>query len=148
VFADSAIPVSTADPQGTFQNDLTNPRQAFAIHAIDATTHTGKWDTPSGPSYGAAVFDNGVLFVPDTFTDTVLVLDAETGQVLRALPMNVPPASPVAISGNSVYVGAGTGFFQTGALEQSAQILERNASVELHQRPFDDVLELRSVYGA
>ncbi len=108
VFAASAIPVSTADTQGSLQSDGQNPNQAFGVHAIDAVTHQVVWDAPSGPAYGAAVYDNGVVFVPDTFSDSLLALDADTGAVLRSQPLNAPPASPVAISGNSLYVGAGT----------------------------------------
>ena len=108
VFTASAIPVSTADTQGSIGNDLQHPNQAFGVHAIDAVTHQVAWDAPSGPAYGAAVYNNGVVYVPDTFTDSLLALDADTGAVLRAQPVIGPPASPVAISGNSLYIGSGT----------------------------------------
>jgi outer membrane protein assembly factor BamB len=108
VFVASAIPVSTADTQGSIQYDLQHPGQALGVHAIDAVTHQVVWDAPSGPAYGAAVYDNGVVYVPDTFTDSLLAFDADTGAPLRAQPLDAPPASPVAISGNSLYMGAGT----------------------------------------
>jgi len=108
VFAASAIPVSTADTQGSIQNDIQNPKQTFGVHAIDAVTHQVVWDAPAGPAYGAAVYDSGVVFVPDTFTDSMVALDADTGAVLRQQPLSAPPASPVAISGSSLYLGVGT----------------------------------------
>ena len=108
MFAATAIPISDIDPQGSLQNDLQNPNQAFGVHAIDAVTHQVVWDAPVGPAYGAAVYDNGVVFVPDTFTDSLIALDADTGAILRVQPLDAPPASPVAISGNSLYLGAGT----------------------------------------
>ena len=109
VFADTAIPISPSDPKGSLANSVTHPTQAQAVHAIDATTHKVCWDALSLPSYGAPVFDNGVLFVPDTFSDQLLVLDGDTGVTLRTIPLNVPPASPVAVSGNRVFLGAGVG---------------------------------------
>jgi len=107
VFAATSIPLSPADIQGSTQHNLLNPTHALGAHAIDATTHTVRWDAPAGPAYGAAVFSGGVVFVPDTFTNALLVLDADTGAILRAQPMNVPPAGPVAVSGSSVYMGSG-----------------------------------------
>ncbi len=107
VFAASAIPVSPNDAQNSFRNNIEHPNQAFGVHAIDATTHAVRWDAPAGPAYGAAVFAGGVVFVPDTFSDALLVLDGDTGAILRAQPMNVPPASPVAISGKNLYMGSG-----------------------------------------
>ena len=108
VFAATAIPISDIDPQTSLQNDLQHPGQAFGVHAIDAVTHQVAWDAPVGPAYGAAVYNNGVVFVPDTFTDSLMALDADTGAILRVQPLDAPPSSPVAISGNSLYMGAGT----------------------------------------
>lgn len=108
VFAATAIPVSTADTQGSLQNDLTKPNQAFGVHAIDAVTHQVVWDAPVGPAYAAAVYDNGVVYVPDTTNFSLIAFDADTGAVLRVQPTGAPPSSPVAISGSSLYLGAGT----------------------------------------
>jgi outer membrane protein assembly factor BamB len=108
VFASSAIPVSPNDPKGSIRNDVDHPNQAFGVHAVDATTHTVLWDSPAGPAFGAPVFANGVVFVPDTTNDSLLVFHAETGVVLRAQPLNAPPSSPVAVVGRSVYMGSGT----------------------------------------
>jgi outer membrane protein assembly factor BamB len=108
VFADTAIPVVTSDPTGSLENILAHPNQAFGIHAVDAVTHQVLWDTPAPPSYGAAGYDNGVVFTPDTLSDSIWVLDANTGLPLRILPLNSPPASPIAVSGDTIYGGAGT----------------------------------------
>lgn len=43
-----------------------------------------------------------------------------------------------------VVVAASGRIFQTSSFEQAAQIIERNPSIELHQRPLDDVLELEA----
>ncbi|HUY63724.1 MAG TPA: PQQ-binding-like beta-propeller repeat protein [Acidimicrobiales bacterium] len=108
VFCDTAIPVAEDDPSGSIENDVTNPTQAMGVHAIDAVTHQVVWNLPAAPTYGAAVFDNGVVFVPDTVSDSLLVLDADTGAVIKAIPLDAPSSSPVAISGGSLYMGAGT----------------------------------------
>jgi outer membrane protein assembly factor BamB len=49
-----------------------------------------------------------VVFVPDTFTDTIQALDACTGVPLWSFPLIGPPASAPAVVGNNVYVGSGT----------------------------------------
>jgi outer membrane protein assembly factor BamB len=108
IFVDSSIPVATNNLQGSLQNDLLNPGQALGIHAVDAVTHQVAWNAVSLPAFGAPVFDNGVVFAPDTVADSLMVLDANTGLPLRIIPLNAPPSSPVAISGDTVFEGAGT----------------------------------------
>jgi outer membrane protein assembly factor BamB len=108
IFAASAIPVHTGDVPGSLSEDLQHPKQAFGMHAIDAVTHEVVWDTPVGPAFAAAVYDNGVVYVPDTTNFSVIALDADTGAVLRVQPTGAPPSSPVAVSGHSLYFGAGT----------------------------------------
>ncbi|MBV9412709.1 MAG: PQQ-binding-like beta-propeller repeat protein [Acidimicrobiia bacterium] len=108
IFAATAIPVHTSDVQGSLTNDAEHPTQAFGVHAIDAVTHQVVWDAPVGPAFGAAVYDNGVVYVPDTTNFSLMAFDADTGALLRVQPTGVPPSSPVAVSGNSLYMGAGT----------------------------------------
>jgi outer membrane protein assembly factor BamB len=108
VFCDTAIPIAGSDPVGSIENDVTNPAQAMGVHAVDAATHQVVWNLPAAPTYGAAVYDNGVVFVPDTVSDSLLVVDADTGALLRVVPVVAPSSSPVAISGSSLYMGAGT----------------------------------------
>ena len=108
VFASSAFPFSTRDPQTSFQDILQNPGLATGLHAIDATTGEKLWDAATGPAYGAAVYAGGVVFVPDTFTFTMQAFDASTGHQVWASPTGGPPSSPPSIVGNSVYFGSGT----------------------------------------
>jgi polyvinyl alcohol dehydrogenase (cytochrome) len=108
VFASSAFPVSTRDPQTSFQDILQNPGLATGLHAIDASTGQKLWDAPAAPAYGAAVYAGGVVFVPDTFSFTMQAYDASTGHPVWAFPMGGPPSSPPAIVGNSLYAGTGT----------------------------------------
>jgi outer membrane protein assembly factor BamB len=108
VFGASSIPISPNDPQGSITNDITHPTQAFGVHAIDTVTHKVVWDAPLLPVFGAAAYNNGLVYVPDTVLDSLVVLDADTGVPVRIQPLDAPPASPVAISGNSVYFGSGT----------------------------------------
>jgi hypothetical protein len=49
-----------------------------------------------------------VVYVPDTTNFSMIAFDADTGAVLRVQPTGGPPSSPVAISGNSLYMGEGT----------------------------------------
>ncbi|MHB8439571.1 MAG: outer membrane protein assembly factor BamB family protein [Acidimicrobiales bacterium] len=108
VFCDTAIPVAEGNPRGSIENDVLHPAQAFGVHGVDAVTHKVVWNDPAAPTYGAAGYDNGVVFTPDTVSDSLWVLDAETGAPLRIIPLESPPSSPVAVSGGSLYMGSGT----------------------------------------
>jgi outer membrane protein assembly factor BamB len=107
IFLDAGIPLSSGRPDVTLRDVAGDPGRAFGVHAIDAVTHKVKWHAPSGPSYGALAYSHGLVFAPNTFTNTLLVLGAETGLPLRVQPLNAFPASPPAISGRYVYLGAG-----------------------------------------
>ena len=107
VFATTAIPVHTGQPQVSLQNDLQNPGQATGLHAIDAKTGKKLWDAPAAPAYGAASYAGGVVFVPDTFTFSMQAYDADTGVLLWTFPLGEAPASPAAVVGNSIYFGSG-----------------------------------------
>jgi polyvinyl alcohol dehydrogenase (cytochrome) len=116
VFASSAFPVSTRDSQTSLQDIAQNPGLATGLHAIDASTGQKLWDAPTGPAYGAAVYAGGVVFVPDTFTNTMQGFDASTGHPVWAFSMVAPPSSPPAIVGNSLYAGSGTDVDGVGAI--------------------------------
>jgi outer membrane protein assembly factor BamB len=107
VFLASAIPVSTGDPASSVQDAATHPTRAFGVHAIDTVTHKIVWSTPLGPNYGAPSFASHLLFVPNTFSNSFQVLGADRGIPVRMQPMNQFPASPPAISGDMVFLGAG-----------------------------------------
>jgi hypothetical protein len=61
-----------------------------------------------GPSYASTSVAGDVVFVPDTFTSSLLVLDARRGLLLAKLPAIGPPSSTPAVVGDSVYVTTGT----------------------------------------
>jgi polyvinyl alcohol dehydrogenase (cytochrome) len=125
VFASSAIPVSTIDPASSIQaggeqivdglTKLTVRVPPGGLHAIRASgPDAGKvlWDAPAAPAYGAVVFVNGVVFLPDTFGMSMQAYSADTGALLWAYPLTTAagpsaPASPIAAVGNSIFFGSG-----------------------------------------
>ena len=107
VFASSAIPVHTGQPDVSLQQNANDPGQAFGLHAIDAATGQKLWDAPAAPAYGAAVYAGGVVFLPDTFTFSMQAYDANTGVPIWAFPLGEAPASPPAVVGSSIYFGSG-----------------------------------------
>jgi outer membrane protein assembly factor BamB len=110
VFASSAIPVHTGQPDVSLQNDAQNPTQATGLHAIDATTGKKLWDAPATPVFGAASYAGGVVIVPDTVSFSAQAYDADTGALLWSFPTGAPPASPASVVGDSVYMGSGVDF--------------------------------------
>jgi polyvinyl alcohol dehydrogenase (cytochrome) len=107
IFASTAIPFHTGQPDVSFQENLQNPGHAMGLHAIDAATGQKLWDAPAAPAYGAAIYSNGVVFVPDTFSFSMQAYDANTGVPLWAFPLGEAPASPPAVVANSIYFGSG-----------------------------------------
>jgi outer membrane protein assembly factor BamB len=84
-------------------------RSTWAVRALDPATGKLLWSHRlGGPSYGAPTVANGVVFVPDTFSDTVQALDAASGLPLWMAPQVAPPASAPAVVGDSIYLGNGT----------------------------------------
>jgi polyvinyl alcohol dehydrogenase (cytochrome) len=100
----TALPFPDAsDPSGV-------DRSTWAVRALDPATGAILWaDRLAAPAYGPVSVAGGVVFVPDTFSDTVLALDAATGLTLWAFPLNGPPSTTPVVVGDAVYVGAGTG---------------------------------------
>ena len=106
IIGTTALPVPRPD-QEEFPDSV--DRSTWSVRALDPVTGEIEWVWRlAGPSYGAPTVANGVVFVPDTFTDTLMALDAETGTLLAARPMLGPPASAPAVVGDSVYLGGGT----------------------------------------
>lgn len=114
VFATTAISTPVGDP---FAEDFSrfdatlaeDPGRMFSIHAISARDGRLLWRSPlSRQSYGAPTYARGVLFVPATVDFAVNVFDADTGVLLRRLPLEGAPSSAPAIVGDSIYVGSGT----------------------------------------
>lgn len=85
-------------------------RATWAVRAMDpADGGSILWTYRlAGPSYGATTIANGVAFVPDTFTLTMLALDTGSGLPLWQFPLAGAPSSAAAIVGDSVYFGSGT----------------------------------------
>lgn len=103
IFGATALPVPTGDAASA-------DRSTWAVRALDPATGEIIWaDRLAAPSYGPTSVAGGVVFVPDTFSDTLLALDAATGSTLWAFPLDGPPSSTPVVAGGSVYVGAGTG---------------------------------------
>ena len=107
VFASSAFPFHTGQPDVSLQENLQNPGHATGLHAIDAATGQKLWDAPAAPAYGAAVYSGGVVFLPDTFSFSMQAYDANTGVPVWVFPLGQAPASPPAVTGNSIYFGSG-----------------------------------------
>lgn len=102
IFITSAIPVPD---EGAFSD----PGRMFAVHAVDASNGEILWHAPMpGPSYGAPVYTNGVVFVPDTFTFSMQAYSADLGVPLWSFPLVGAPSSGPAVLGDSIYFGAGT----------------------------------------
>lgn len=110
VFATTAISTplnQTSD--GLDTTLLEDPGRLFSIHAISAVDGHVLWRSPlSRASYGAPTFANGLVYVPSTVGFGIYVFHADTGLLLRVLPLNGAPSSAPAIVGDSMYAGAGT----------------------------------------
>jgi outer membrane protein assembly factor BamB len=106
----TAIPIpnqSFPDDPAAFIDQV--DKMTWAVRAIDPATGEVLWvHRLAGPTYGAPTVANGVVFLPDTFTDTLQALDASTGLLLWAAPLIGPPASAPAVVGDQVFVGSGT----------------------------------------
>jgi alcohol dehydrogenase (cytochrome c) len=75
--------------------------------AVNQDTGKLEWDTrlPSSP-YGAAAVTNNVVFTT-TFHGDLYALNADTGAILRTIPLSAGANAPVAIDGDYVIAGAG-----------------------------------------
>jgi polyvinyl alcohol dehydrogenase (cytochrome) len=105
VIGATAVPIPRPD-QPDFAGNV--ERSTWAVKAMDPMDGTILWKHRLGaPAYGSPTVANGLVFVPNTFTSTLQVLDAATGQLLWASVM-APPSSAPAVVGDSVYVGGGT----------------------------------------
>ena len=101
---------ATALPAPDPADPASAQRTTWAVRALDPASGRILWtDALAGPSYGATSLANGVAFVPDTFSDTLMAIDAATGLPLWAFPLDGPPSSTPVVTADHVYVGAGTG---------------------------------------
>jgi outer membrane protein assembly factor BamB len=101
----TAFPVARPD-QPEFPGSV--ERATWSVRAMNPATGELEWVWQlAGPSYGAPTIANGVVFVPDTFSSTVMALDAESGRLLWTSPV-FPSSSAPAVVGDSIYLGGGT----------------------------------------
>jgi outer membrane protein assembly factor BamB len=114
IFATMALPTPLKDPFDSptgpsIDSSLAqDPGRLSSLAAIDAATGKILWRSPlTVPTYGAPTYGNGVVYVPDTFGLQLQVIDADTGLLLRSIPLPGAPASAPAIVGNSIYLGVG-----------------------------------------
>jgi outer membrane protein assembly factor BamB len=85
-------------------------RSTIVVRALDPSTGAVLWRYRlDGPTYSSVSVAGGVVFVPDTFTSSLLALDAQLGIPLAKLPVFGPPSSTPAVVGDSVYITSGTG---------------------------------------
>jgi outer membrane protein assembly factor BamB len=97
----SAIPIP---------HSLAEARHAtIVVRAMDPANGALLWTYRlTGPTYASVSVAGGVVFVPDTFTSSLVMLDAERGLLRAILPVAGPPSSTAAVVGDSVYVTTGT----------------------------------------
>lgn len=116
VFDEPAVFATTAISTPLNQNSngldttlLEDPGRLFSLHAMSAVDGRILWRSPlSRQSYGAPTYSRGLVYVPSTVGFGLYVFSADTGLLLRVLPLIGAPSSAPAIVGDSVYMGSGT----------------------------------------
>ena len=110
IFATTAISTPlNEDSNGLDTTLLEDPGRMFSLHAISAIDGRVLWRSPlSRQSYGAPTYSRGLVFVPSTAGFGIYVFSADSGLLLRVLPLNGAPSSAPAILDDSIYVGTGT----------------------------------------
>jgi outer membrane protein assembly factor BamB len=73
-----------------------------------ATGHINWTYRLAGPSYAHTSIVNGVAFVPDTTTFSVIAVNTMTGLPLWQSPVLGPPSGTAVVDGSTVVVGSGT----------------------------------------
>jgi outer membrane protein assembly factor BamB len=82
---------------------------AVSVRGFDPATGHINWTYRlAGPSYAHTSIVNGVAFVPDTTTFSVIAIDTSTGLPLWQAPVLGPPSSTAVVDGSTVVVGSGT----------------------------------------
>jgi outer membrane protein assembly factor BamB len=107
------------DNPGPDMTLLEDPGRMLSLHAIDAASGKVLWRSPlSRQAFGAVsvalspdvapgVNLGGVVFVPSTFSFSIVAVSADTGVPLWTHLLNGPPSSAPTIAGDSVYLGVG-----------------------------------------
>jgi polyvinyl alcohol dehydrogenase (cytochrome) len=82
---------------------------AVSVRGFDPATGHINWTYRlAGPSYGHTSIVNGIAFIPDTTTFSVIAIDTSTGLPLWQSPVLGPPSSTAVVDGSTVVVGSGT----------------------------------------
>ena len=80
-----------------------------SVRGFDPATGHINWTYRlAGPSYAHTSIVNGVAFIPDTTTFSVIAVDTATGLPLWQAPVLGPPSSTAVVDGSTVVVGSGT----------------------------------------
>jgi polyvinyl alcohol dehydrogenase (cytochrome) len=89
-----------------------------AGESVDSTVSVRGFDPASchmdwtyrlaGPSYAHTSIVNGIAFVPDTTTLSVIAIDTRTGLPMWQSPVLGPPSGTAVVDGSTVVVGSGT----------------------------------------
>ena len=81
----------------------------MSVRGFDpATCHINWTYRLAGPSYAHTSIVNGVAFIPDTTTFSLIAVDTTTGLPLWQSPVLGPPSSTAVLDGSTVVVGSGT----------------------------------------
>ena len=80
-----------------------------SVRGFDPATGHINWTYRlAGPSYAHTSIVNGVAFIPDTTTFSVIAVDTSTGLPLWQAPVLGPPSSTAVVDGSTLVVGSGT----------------------------------------
>ena len=80
-----------------------------SVRGFDPATGKVNWTYRlAGPSYAHTSIVNGVAFIPDTTTFSLIAVDTSTGLPLWQSPVLGPPSSTAVVDGSTVVVGSGT----------------------------------------
>jgi outer membrane protein assembly factor BamB len=81
----------------------------WAVRGFNPLTGHINWTYRlAGPSYAHTSIVNGVAFVPDTTTSSLIAIDTASGLPLWQSPVFGPPSSTAVVDGSTVIVGTGT----------------------------------------
>ncbi|HEX9774158.1 MAG TPA: PQQ-binding-like beta-propeller repeat protein [Actinomycetota bacterium] len=124
IFAASAVGTPFEQPFDSGGNPFDpaalaeDPGRWLSLHAIDAATGEILWRSVSRQAFGAPTFVEGhrvadvslggVVFVPSTFSLSVMAIHADTGALLWEGQLQGAPSSAPAVVGDSIYLGTGT----------------------------------------
>src|SRR5947208_5373439 len=102
-FGELGNPNGVCDPNDPRDTLLQQP----TMHAFDPAARTVAWEENGGPAVGASSVANGVVFVGTPAPPSLRAFDAQSGTLLRQIPMAGAVNSSAALVGDSLFVGSG-----------------------------------------